>query len=247
MAYTVQEVAKLSGTTVKTLYHYQKIGLLFPNRIGENGYRYYTEKEMERLQQILFYRELDFSLEQIKIALKSEPDRRKCLEQQKSLLNARKARLCAVLDTLEETLSHAQKGDTMSTQKMFTGLNKEEWEKALQNQKQHLQKEYDYSMKTDNIDPPELNAKAEDAPRFVSFMAESLKKGLSAQDERVLSAIGEHIAFLNQDREIDAKVFSLQTKFFLTDDFHRNMLENQQVGLSYYLAIAAENLATKAE
>lgn len=96
MAYTVQEVAKLSGTTVKTLYHYQKVGLLFPNRIGENGYRYYTEKEMERLQQILFYRELDFSLEQIKIALESEPDRQKCLEQQKILLNARKARLCAV-------------------------------------------------------------------------------------------------------------------------------------------------------
>ena len=247
MAYTVQEVAKLSGTTVKTLYHYQKVGLLFPNRIGENGYRYYTEKEMERLQQILFYRELDFSLEQIKIALESEPDRQKCLEQQKILLNARKARLCAVLDTLEETLSHARKGDAMSTQKMFTGLNKDEWENALQDQKQHLQKEYDYSMITDNIDPNKLNAKAEEASRFLSFMSESLQKGLSAQDERVLSAIKEHIAFLNRDRETNAKSFALQTKFFLSDDFHRNMLENQQVGLSYYLAIAAENLAAKTE
>ena len=75
MAFTVQEVANISGTTVKTLYHYQKIGLLLPNMIGENGYRYYTENELERLQQILFYRELDFSLEKIKTALESEPNR----------------------------------------------------------------------------------------------------------------------------------------------------------------------------
>lgn len=47
MVYTVQEVANLSGTTVKTLYHYQKVGLLFPNYIGGNGYRYYTEVELD--------------------------------------------------------------------------------------------------------------------------------------------------------------------------------------------------------
>ncbi len=52
MAYTVQEAANLSGTTVKTLYHYQKVGLLFPHTVGDNGYRYYTDKELERLQQI---------------------------------------------------------------------------------------------------------------------------------------------------------------------------------------------------
>jgi len=73
MAYTVQEAANLSGTTVKTLYHYQKVGLLFPHTVGDNGYRYYTDKELERLQQILFYRELDFSLDQIKTALENEP------------------------------------------------------------------------------------------------------------------------------------------------------------------------------
>ena len=68
MSYTVHEVAKLSGVTIKTLYHYHKIGLLMPESIAENSYRYYGEKELKRLQQILFYRELDFSLENIKIA-----------------------------------------------------------------------------------------------------------------------------------------------------------------------------------
>ncbi|MGG1662981.1 MerR family transcriptional regulator [Brevibacillus sp. NRS-1366] len=75
MLYTVHEVAKLSGTTIKTLYHYQKVGLLLPEKITENGYRYYGEKELERLQQILFYRELDFSLERIKMVRRIKPRR----------------------------------------------------------------------------------------------------------------------------------------------------------------------------
>ena len=93
MAYTGKEVADLSGVTVKTLYHYQRVGLLLPDSIGKNGYRYYTDKELERLQQIMFYRELDFSLGQIKIALENEPNRLICLEQQRTLLIERKERL----------------------------------------------------------------------------------------------------------------------------------------------------------
>jgi len=53
VSYTVHEVAELSGVTIKTLYHYQKIGLLMPERVAENGYRYYGDNELRRLQQIL--------------------------------------------------------------------------------------------------------------------------------------------------------------------------------------------------
>ncbi len=73
MSYTVHEVAKLSGVTIKTLYHYQKIGLLMPESIAGNGYRYYGDKELEQLQQILFYRELDFQLEKSKLPCRTSP------------------------------------------------------------------------------------------------------------------------------------------------------------------------------
>lgn len=79
MVYTVHEVAKISGVPIKTLYHYHKIGLLMPERVAENGYRYYGDKELKRLQQILFYRELDFSLEKIKDALDNKLNRLNCL------------------------------------------------------------------------------------------------------------------------------------------------------------------------
>lgn len=244
MAYTVQEVANLSGTTVKTLYHYQKVGLLFPNYIGGNGYRYYTEVELERLQQIMFYRELDFSLEQIKTALESEPNRLICLEQQRDLLIKRKERLSAILSTLDETISHTQKGVTMCAEKMFSGFDKEKWKEVLEEQNGHLQKECGYSIPVCGIDAAAMNEKAKEATHFMTFMAQSLRDGTAAHMDTVQNAVREHIAFLQRDMKIDAAGFAAQSHFLLTDDFHRNMMENQQVGLSYYICAAADHLAT---
>ncbi len=246
MPYTVHEVAKLSGVTIKTLYHYQKVGLLEPESIAENGYRYYGDQELERLQQILFYRELDLSLEKIKDALDSEPSRLRCLCEQQSLLKARQQRLAGILHTLQETIDHIRKGAVMSKEKMFAGLNREEWKNALADQNRHLQEAYGYSLPTDSIDADEMNRKANEATEFLSFMSDSLKNGVSAGDGKVLDAIQNHIRFLQKDSSLDAKAFSGQTRFFLSDDFHRNMLEAHQTGLSYYLCIAAENYAARA-
>ena len=63
--YTVKQVAKLSGVSVRTLHHYDEIGLLEPAAVGGNGYRYYGREELLRLQQILFHRELGIPLDQI--------------------------------------------------------------------------------------------------------------------------------------------------------------------------------------
>lgn len=67
--YTVSELAGLSGVSVRTLHHYDEIGLLKPATVGQNGYRYYGESELLRLQQILFQRELGLRLEDIRCAL----------------------------------------------------------------------------------------------------------------------------------------------------------------------------------
>lgn len=66
MAYTVKDVAGMSGISVRTLHFYDETGLLKPASYGENGYRYYEEPQLLMLQQILFYRELGFGLKQIK-------------------------------------------------------------------------------------------------------------------------------------------------------------------------------------
>src|SRR5687768_7257114 len=83
MRYGVKELADLSGVTVRTLHFYDQVGLLKPAGFGANGYRFYEEKEVLHLQQILFFRELGFELKQIKrILARSDFDRRAALESQ---------------------------------------------------------------------------------------------------------------------------------------------------------------------
>lgn len=245
MSYTVHEVAKLSGATIKTLYHYQKIGLLMPQRIAENGYRYYGDEELEKLQQILFFRELDFPLEKIKLAMQNEPSRLRCLCEQKTLLMARRQRLGSILHTLEEAIIHAEKGVIMSKENMFTGLNKEEWEETLSSQKEYLKKEYGYDMLSEKeIKPDELNEHSDQASKFMMFMADALKNGVRPDDTGINEAIKQHIAYVNEKiYPTDAKSFLEEAEFFLTDDFHRNMYESIQTGLSYYIFAAAKMFA----
>lgn len=245
MSYTVNEVAKLSGVTIKTLYHYHKIGLLMPESIAENGYRYYGDKELNRLQQILFYRELEFSLEDVKNALDNESDRLNCLRKQYLLLKVKEQRLTQILRTLEKTIQHEEKGVPMSKEKMFNGLNKKEWEEAITGQNKHLQEKYAYKIDTSKIDVEVMNKKANEAAEFMSFMATSLKNGVSVNDKSVLDAIEKHIKFMQQDMSIDANGFAAQMRFLMTDDFHRKMMEDQQTGLSYYICFAAESYAAK--
>ena len=91
---TVNEVSKLTGVSVRTLHHYDEIGLLKPTSITEAGYRMYDDTALERLQHILLFRELQFSLKDIKKILDSPNfDRNKALEQQIELLTMKKEHL----------------------------------------------------------------------------------------------------------------------------------------------------------
>ncbi|WP_276356763.1 MerR family transcriptional regulator [Cohnella caldifontis] len=247
MPYTVKEVAELSGVTVKTLHHYHKIGLLEPSGVTEAGYRVYDVPQLERLQQILFYRELDFPLGEIKRLLQREPERQAILAQQRKLLLDRKQRLARLLETLEESLDRGNSGQPMETRKMFVGfLREEEWREALAEQNRHLRDAYGFDLlaETENIQVTEMNESAREAVRFMNGMAEALRSGARHDDAAVRELIGEHLAFLSEHgHDTDPGQYAAQTRFFLQDDFHRSMLEGQQTGLAYYMCLAAEAYA----
>lgn len=96
---TVHEVSKLSGVSIRALHHYDKIGLLRPAQVTEAGYRLYDDTNLERLQLILLFRELKFSLKEIRVILdSSDHDRAKILEQQVELLKLQKEHLENLID-----------------------------------------------------------------------------------------------------------------------------------------------------
>lgn len=135
MSYTVRQLAKLAGVSPRTLHYYDEIGLLRPEKVGENGYRYYGEPDLLRLQQILFFKELDFSLEEIEeILTRPDFDLLHALRGHKAGLQERARRIDRLIDTVERTIAHLQGGTTMTDQEMFEGWSEEkqpEYEKEI--------------------------------------------------------------------------------------------------------------------
>lgn len=112
---TVSEVSRLSGVSVRTLHHYDAIGLLRPSAFSEGGYRLYDEAALSRLQQILLFRELEFPLCEIKEILESPRfDRGKALEQQIELLTLKKERLEGLISLAREIKTHETGGNQLN-------------------------------------------------------------------------------------------------------------------------------------
>ncbi|MBU7317928.1 MerR family transcriptional regulator [Paenibacillus oleatilyticus] len=246
MLYTVKDISSLSGVTVKTLHHYHKIGLLLPCAVSEAGYRLYGMKELERLQHILFYRELDFPLKEIARLLEEEPERHSILAQQEELLLVRKQRLETIIQTLQQSMASMEKGEIMNSKDMFKGFeNAQEWEKALEEQNRHLKDAYGYDMlDSAEIDAQNMNEQAQEAAAFMNHIAEALRTGIKHSDAEIQRLIQEHLDFMNKHgHTVTATDFAAQARFFLGDDFHLRMLEGQQTGLAYYLSAAAESYA----
>src|SRR5690242_16545098 len=121
---TVSEVAKLSGVSVRTLHHYDEVGLLKPAGVGPNGYRYYGRGELLRLQQILFHRELGFSLQEIGRVLDAEDfDKVAALKAHRAKLAAEAARYRRLMRTIDATLAALEGDATMDETAMYMGFD----------------------------------------------------------------------------------------------------------------------------
>lgn len=119
-----RKLAILAGVSVRTLHHYDRIGLLKPAGRTEARYRSYGPAELLRLQQILFYKELDFSLEEIRTILEAPDfDLPTALRGQRAALQARRDRLTTLLTTIDNTISHLTHNPTMlTTEELYAGF-----------------------------------------------------------------------------------------------------------------------------
>lgn len=249
MRYTVKEMSELSKVTIKTLHHYHEIGLLMPAEISDAGYRLYGEEEIERLQEILFYRELEFPLEEIKRLLERAPNRLHILESQQATIRERQLRLERLSVTLEASIAAEREGGKLPVERLFAGFGTaEEWEAALSEQNRYLKESYGVELPgAADIDPARMNRQAEEAARFMHEMARGLREGTPHDDQRTHARIDLHLKArqgkAGDGQQTGPNEFAAQARFFLQDDFHRGMLESMQTGLAYYLCLAAEAYA----
>jgi DNA-binding transcriptional MerR regulator len=143
MFYKVKEVADIVGVSVRTLHHYDQIGLLKPDSINPSGYRIYTNSDLERLQQILLFKELDFSLQEIKTISESKDfDRKHCLITHKELLVEKKKRLEKIISSIETTINSIEGGVKMNEKEMFEGFDMTELEKLKEKYAEEANQKY---------------------------------------------------------------------------------------------------------
>lgn len=123
MEWGIQEVARLSGTTSRTLRHYDEVGLLTPTRVGANGYRHYDERALVRLQRILLLRQWGLALAQIADLLDGNTDDREALQQHLVHLHTERDRLDRQIASVHWTVSWLEEGEEMMAEKMFDGFD----------------------------------------------------------------------------------------------------------------------------
>lgn len=125
--YTVKQMADMSGVSVRTLHHYDSIGLLKPAAVGDNTYRYYGRTELLRLQQILFHRALGFSLTVIRAALDDpEFDAFSALQTHRTALEADVEKTRALIRTIDHTLSSLKGNTPMNDADLYQGFSPEQ-------------------------------------------------------------------------------------------------------------------------
>ena len=149
----ISEVAKLSGVTVRTLHYYDEIGLLKPSDTTEAGYRVYSNKDLETLQQILFFRELDFPLNEIKeIMTNPNYNKNEALNKHKELLMEKRKRIDGLIALINKTI----KGDNIMSFKEFDNSkieeNKRKYSEEVKNRWGNTDAYKEYEKKTSSYD-----------------------------------------------------------------------------------------------
>jgi MerR family transcriptional regulator, thiopeptide resistance regulator len=131
MPFTVGELAKLTGITVRALHHYDEIGLVVPSQRTAAGYRLYDDRDVIRLQQVLLFRELGLPLDEIAFAIDEAGTREDVLRKHREVLVAKRSRIDAMLAALDSALGAVEKGRAMQpddVKQMFAGFDASQYE-----------------------------------------------------------------------------------------------------------------------
>jgi DNA-binding transcriptional MerR regulator len=196
MALTVSQVSRLSHVSVRTLHHYDEIGLLRPSARSEAGYRLYSSRDVERLQQILFYRELELPLDEIQKIL-SDPgfDVLSALYTQRQLLEEKIMRLSAILGAVKQNI-HQREGDNPMSEKdmfeVFGDFKPEQHEEEVKERWGDTDAYKESKRRASRYTKQDwLKIKAE-AEAVTNQMAALLDKGIPANSVEAMSAAEEH-------------------------------------------------------
>ena len=247
MEYTVKDIKEIAKVSARTLHYYDEIGLLKPNSITESGYRIYNDKDLEKLQQILFFRELNFSLKDIKEILESEDfDRKHALENQRELLLKEKKRIECIIDTLNKTLMDIEGEKIMSKKEMFNGFDITEIENHKRKYEKEVKEKYGNSdaykesiLKTSKYTKDDWKSVYGDMEGIFKAISENMDKGPESLEVQEL--VGKWRNFIsNNFYNCTVEIFRGLGEMYVQDERFTKNIDKTKEGLSEFLSEAIE-------
>lgn len=239
MAMRVKEVADLVGISVRTLHHYDDIGLLHPDGTTESGYRLYSDGNLETLQQILLFRELGFSLQRIKEIIQSPSfDRKEALILHRKMLLEKRRRIDQMLENVDRTLKHMQGEMKMTNEERFRGFDfsHNPYEKEARD------RWGDEAVDTANAKLAKMNKTEQrslsEAMETIYSRLADLRHGSPASKE-AQAAIGEWYAMLNRNfGSYSLQAFAGLGQLYVSDERFTENIDKFGEGLAQFMADA---------
>ena len=231
----IKEFAKYTGVSVRTLHYYDEIGLLTPAYVDKfTGYRFYDENSILRMQEILFYRELDFSLKSIKIILSApDYDKEKALNEQKKLLVLKKERL----ERLISAIDSAKKGENIMN--AFDNTEFENYKDEVKEKWGQTDAYNEYTEKTKGYSKDNFNAMGEGLENILEEFAVCMNGGSSPDStdaqvivEKLQSYITEN--FYTCTNEILAGLGQM----YVADERFKNNIDKHSLGTAEFVSKA---------
>ena len=239
--YQVKDVARIAGVSVRTLHHYDSIGLLVPGARTDGGYRLYNDADLLRLQQILIGRELGLSLEDIRQSLDDRGfDRKSALLEQRNRLRDRARQTDAMIRAIDVALAalEGREGE-IKMEDLFEGFNPAQYEEEARRQWGTSDAFVESAKRTKRYTPDDWKAlKAEQAAVYDDAYA-ALKGGKTASDSAVMDIAERHR--LSIDRwfyPCNHKMHSGLASMYESDDRFRASIDTHGEGLTTFLAEA---------
>ena len=237
MRMQIKEFSVLTGVSVRTLHYYDEIGLLKPACVDEySGYRYYDENSLKRMQEILFYRELNFSLKSISEILSSPGyDRNKALEEQKKLLVLKKERLERLISAIDE----AVKGETV-----MTAFDKSEFEKYKSEVEEKWGKTdafKEHTEKTRSYTKGKWDSLTESMDGIIAELACCKKNGLTANSGEAEELVKKLQDFITENYyTCTDEILSGLGQMYVLDERFKNNIDRHGDGTAEYIGKAIE-------
>jgi DNA-binding transcriptional MerR regulator len=193
MAYTVGEVSKIAKVSVRALHHWDEIGLVKPSRRSPKGYRLYTDDDLDRLQQVLFFRELGFRLEDI-VATLADPafDRREALRSHRALLSQRVEHARALLELVDRTLRAMNGEEAMRPEDKFEAFDPSKYQDEAAQRWGDTPAFAESLKRTKQYTPDDWKRMRAEADEISEALAERLAAGVPATNARATALAEAH-------------------------------------------------------